>query len=343
MTKPDSRLIIQQAMRAAFPQAEDRVAAFYQMQEFHLGWRDTQLQPSDSDPGKLIRPLLVLLACEAAGGDPAQALPLAAGIQLLHDFSLIHDDIEDNSEARRGRPTLWSIWGLAQGINAGDGMFVLAHLAIHRLAEAGVPPERVLAVLRRFDEIILRVCEGQYLDISFEGQLAISPGDYLAMIERKTAALVAGACELGAMAAGASAETAAALADFGRSMGLAFQIEDDILGVWGAPEITGKPFAADLYRRKLSLPVVYALAHAPESDELARLYQEGQMDDQAVSRALAILDTSESREYCAAVAAEHHEAAFAAIDRVQTSGSAEAEAARARLRSLAASLIDRQA
>jgi hypothetical protein len=148
MTKPDSRLIVQQAMRAAFPQAEERVARFYRMQEYHLGWRNAQLEPAESDPGKLIRPALVLLACEAAGGDAAQALPLAAGVQLLHDFTLIHDDIEDNSSTRRGRPTLWSLWGLAQGINAGDGMFVLAHLAIHGLQNAGLPAERTLAVPR---------------------------------------------------------------------------------------------------------------------------------------------------------------------------------------------------
>lgn len=343
MTQADSRLIIQRAMRAAFPAAESRVARFYAMQEYHLGWRDEQLQPAESDPGKLIRPQLALLACQAAGGDPTTAVPLAAGLQLLHDFTLIHDDIEDDSATRRGRATLWSLWGLAQGINAGDGMFVIAHLAIHRLSEAGVPPERVLAVLRRFDEVILEVCEGQFLDISFEGNLQIAPEDYLAMIGRKTAVLIAGSCELGAMVAGAAPGNVAALAEFGKSVGLAFQIEDDILGVWGDPEVTGKPRAADLYRRKLSLPVVHALANSPARAELARVYAEGEMDDAAVGRALAALDAAGSRAYCAEVAAGHHGAAFAAIDRVDTTGSPVAEAARARLRGLAESLIGRQA
>lgn len=337
-----SRLHIRTAMQAAFPQAEARVATFYQIQEYHLGWRDLQLNLAEADPGKLIRPQLVLLACQAAGGDPAQAVPLAAGVQLIHDFTLIHDDIEDNSDTRRGRPTLWSVWGLAQGINAGDGMFVIAHLAIHRLSEAGVPAPRALAVLRRFDEVILSVCEGQYLDLSFEGDLSISPADYLAMIGRKTAALVAGSCELGAMVAGAPADTVAALAEFGRSVGLAFQIEDDILGIWGAPEITGKPRAADLYRRKVSLPVVHALAHAADSAGLARLYTEGEMDDAAVARALAILDAAGSRAYCAGVAAEHHAAAFAALERV-TVAAEPAAAAHAHLHRLAESLIGRKA
>ncbi len=342
MTQADTRLIIQRAMRAAFPPAEARVARFYQMQEYHLGWRDPSLAPAESDPGKLIRPQLALLTCAAAGGDPAQAVPLAAGLQLLHDFTLIHDDIEDDSATRRGRPTLWSLWGLAQGINAGDGMFVIAHLAIHRLSEAGVPPERVLAVLRRFDEVILQVCEGQFLDISFEGDLGISTDDYLAMIGRKTAILIAGSCELGAMVGGADPATAAALAEFGKSVGLAFQIEDDILGVWGDPEVTGKPRAADLYRRKVSLPVVHALANSPARAELARTYSQSQLDDAAVGVALAALDAAGSQAYCAEVAARHHAAAFAAIDRVDTAGNPTAEAARLRLRTLAESLIGRQ-
>jgi geranylgeranyl diphosphate synthase, type I len=260
----DIRHTIQQAMREAFPAFEERVARFYAMQEYHLGWRDRDLSPASFDPGKLLRPQLVLLACQAAGGDPQQALPLAAGVQLIHDFTLIHDDIEDNSDTRRGRITVWKEWGLAQGINTGDGMFVIAHLALHRLAEAGVSPTVALAVLRRFDETILRVCEGQFLDLSFEGDLTITPDDYLAMIKRKTAVLVEGAAAMGAMIGSSDEAVIAALGAFGLSLGLAFQMQDDVLGIWGDPELTGKPRAADLYRKKVSLPVVHALAHAEQ-------------------------------------------------------------------------------
>ncbi|EFO79687.1 Polyprenyl synthetase [Oscillochloris trichoides DG-6] len=341
--QPDMRLRIQAAMRAAFPQAEDRVARFYAMQEYHLGWRDEQLVASESDPGKLIRPQLVLLACQAAGGDPALAMPLAAGIQLLHDFTLIHDDIEDDSDMRRGRPTLWHLWGLAQGINAGDGMFVIAHLAIHQLSDLGVPAERVLPILRRFDEVILHVCEGQFLDISFEGNLGISTEDYLAMIGRKTAILIDGSAALGAMVAGADAATVAALSTFGRSLGLAFQIEDDILGIWGAPELTGKPRAADLYRRKVSLPIVHALRHAADAATLAEIYQQPDPDDAAVERVLAILDQAGSRAYCAELAAEHHHAALAALESLGRSEVAAVQAARDQIRAIAESLLGRQA
>lgn len=339
---PDVRYQIQAEMRAAFPVVEGRLSRFYAMQEYHLGWRNEDLTLADADPGKLIRPQLVLLACAAAGGDPQQALPLAAGIQLLHDFSLIHDDIEDDSAMRRGRRTLWHIWGLAHGINAGDAMFVIAHLAIHRLSERGLPAERVLSILRRFDEIILRICEGQYLDLSFEGDLSITPADYLTMIGGKTAALIAGAAELGARAAGADGATVAALADFGRALGLAFQIEDDILGIWGAPEQTGKPFAADLYRRKVSLPVVHALTHSPERERLTALYRQPTLDDAAVMQVMAILDAAGSRAFCAAMANEHHQDAFKALDRLNPATAA-AAAARDQLRSLTQRLIGRQA
>src|SRR3954465_7348210 len=146
MNQTKTRISIQAAMRAAFPAAEARVERFYAMQQYQLGWRDEQRGSADVDPGKLLRPQLTLLACRAAGGDPRQALPLAAGIQLVHDFSLIHDDIEENSDMRRGRPTVWKLWGVAQGINAGDGLFVVAHLALHRLSADGVPAEVVLEV-----------------------------------------------------------------------------------------------------------------------------------------------------------------------------------------------------
>jgi geranylgeranyl diphosphate synthase type I len=313
MTRGDDRTAIQSAMRAAFPDAEQRVVDFYRMQEYHLGWRDEHFEPSEADPGKLLRPAFVLLGCRAAGGDPRTALPLAAGVQLIHDFSLIHDDIEDDSETRRGRTTLWKLWGLAQGINAGDGMFVIAHLSIHRLADAGVPAEVIVEILRRFDQTILTICEGQYLDLSYEGRLTIDEADYLAMISRKTAALVAAACGLGAILGGADAALAKELFDFGQHLGLAFQVQDDILGIWGDPEITGKPFAADLYRRKLSLPVIHALRHADQREQLAELYRAPSADDSTVRQALDILDQAGSRGYTEGVAAHHHQQALAAL------------------------------
>lgn len=336
MLHSDVRVTIQGAMREAFPEAEARVARFYQMQEYQLGWRDEQLGPADVDPGKLLRPQLALLACQAVGGDPRLALPLAAGIQLIHDFSLIHDDIQDHSDTRRGRPTVWRLWGVAQGINTGDGMFVVAHLALHRMVEHGVEPSVALEVLRRFDQTILRICEGQFLDLSFEGDLAISEDDYLAMIGRKTAALVSAATELGAIVGGADAATARALGDFGQHMGLAFQVQDDVLGIWGDPELTGKPFAADLYRRKLSLPVIHALAQSDDREMLAGLYRKEQIGDRDVRDMMDLLDACGARDYTEQVAMEHHQQSLRALQAAQTDSGALAE-----LHAIAEGLIGR--
>lgn len=342
MTTHDVRTTIQQAMRVAFPAAEARVARFYAMQEYHLGWRDLDLQPAAFDPGKLLRPQLALLACQAVGGAFAQALPLAAGIQLIHDFSLIHDDIEDQSDTRRGRITVWKQWGIAQGINAGDGMFVLAHLALHRLVDTGTPPAVALDVLHRFDQTILTICEGQFLDLSFEGDLQIAEDDYLAMIRRKTAVLIAAAAGLGGIVGGADAATVAALFAFGENLGLAFQVQDDVLGVWGDPEVTGKPYAADLYRRKLSLPVIHALRCAADRAELEAIYRQAEVGDAEVTRALAVLAAAGSRSYTEATAAGFHARALEALDQVRPGSTEEARAALAKIRAIAEGLVGRQ-
>ena len=172
----------------------------------------------------------------------------------------------------------------------------------------------MLELLRRFDETILTICEGQFLDLSFEGDLAISEADYLAMISRKTAALSAAAAGLGAIVGGADAATAQALFDFGQNLGMAFQIQDDVLGIWGDPAVTGKPAAADLYRRKLSLPVIHSLRTATRRDTLAQLYSQNEISDCDAAQLLDILAEAGARSYTEGVAAAYHQQALAALD-----------------------------
>jgi geranylgeranyl diphosphate synthase, type I len=335
----DTQQRIVTTMREIFPEPQPDTGPFYAMMQYHLGWLDEQFAPAKANSGKLIRPLLVLLANRIFGGNDQQALPLAAGIQLIHDFSLIHDDIEDNSEVRRGRKTAWKIWGVAQGINTGDGMFALAHCAVHRLSDVGVPAQRVLNILRDFDGTILQICEGQYLDMAGEGQMDVSIERYVQTIRRKTAMLTAAATGLGTRVATDDDSQIAAMWDFGEALGLAFQMRDDLLDIWGDPERTGKPYAADLIQRKMSLPVIHGLAHAAHADRerFVALYRQPTLSHAEIESLLAILDRSESRTYVEGLARDEYERAMQALGRVSAVDSCALE----ELRSLAEQLLER--
>jgi geranylgeranyl diphosphate synthase type I len=233
--------------------------AHYGMMRYHLGWLNEQLAPASAPTGKRLRPLLCLLSAEACGDETERAQPVAVALELLHNFSLIHDDIEDHDSVRHHRPTVWALWGQAQGINAGDGMHVLSYLALLPLAELGVPAPTVLRLLESLAETSLIITEGQHLDLAFERREDVSPAEYLDMIGRKSAALLSCAAACGGIVAGAGQPQVTALAQYGHQLGMGFQIRDDVLGIWGEAEATGKP-AGDLYRRKKTLPTLYALS-----------------------------------------------------------------------------------
>ena len=282
---------------------------------YHLGWVDARFRPSDGRSGKRIRPVLCLLACEACGGDWREALPAAAAIELLHNFSLIHDDIEDQDEKRRGRPTVWSIWGEAQGINAGDTLFAVSQLAMLRLWERGVPADTVVRAVRLFNETCVALTGGQHLDIGFESEDVVSVEDYLTMVEGKTASLVACSCEAGALVADAPEAQRAALRAFGRHSGLAFQMLDDVLGIWGDSAVTGKPVGADVARGKKTLPLLHGLER---SAELRAIMAQDVRSEDDVRRATGILERVGSRAYTEQLARHHHEQALAALVRANT-------------------------
>ncbi len=270
---------------------------YYTMMQYHMGWLDTDLRPTQAPSGKRVRPLLCLLACAAAGGDPAQAVPVAAGLELLHNFSLIHDDIEDGSPTRRHRPTAWALFGMPQACNAGDGMFSLAHAALHRLPARGVSSEGTIKVSALFDQTCVRLTEGQYRDMSFEGRLDVSVADYFEMIAWKTGALLAASPEIGAVIAGASAHTVDAYRRFGAALGKAFQLRDDVLGIWGDETVTGKSTASDILSKKKSLPVLYGLAHPTVGPKLQRFYTGAAVPGADIPHVLALLDAIGAREF----------------------------------------------
>jgi len=320
-------------MRAVIEDLDPRQADLFGYLRYHLGWVDAGLTACPGRAGKRLRPILCLLACDACSGAWEEALPAAAAIELLHNFTLIHDDIEDRDRKRRGRPTLWSLWGEAQAINAGDTLFSVAQLALLRLRERGVPPERVLEALGLFNEACVTLTQGQHLDIGFESRADVSVDEYLTMVEGKTAALVASSCELGALVAGGARGVRQGLWAFGRHAGLAFQMQDDVLGIWGDSKVTGKPVGTDIARRKKTLPLLHGMERSPELRALLGLET---LTADNVERAGRILEDLGSRMYAEALAARHYDRAIKSLDEVPLEASAAAA-----LRQLARKLIHR--
>jgi len=300
-------------MRDVLACRDATTATHYGMMHYHLGWADDSLQPGDFGTGKRIRPLLCLLACEAVGSDPALALPAAAAVEILHNFSLIHDDIEDGDETRRHRPTVWTIWGVPQAINAGDGMFALAFAALLGSKKQGVADGPLVAALERFTACCAALTEGQHLDMDFEKRKSVSVADYLRMIEGKTASLLATSLSIGALMGGADAQTDDALYRFGHHIGLAFQIQDDILGIWGDPSVTGKAAGNDILRRKKSLPLLYALDHPTVGPDLqARLGRP--LDEDDLPAIYELLAAANARTFAEEEVQSHHNRGLAGLD-----------------------------
>jgi len=290
---------IEAEMRDVLDQRDHHARPLYEMLSYHLG-----LDEAGGPRGKRMRPLLGLLAYQSLTGDYRAALPGAAAVELGHNFSLVHDDIEDADRERRHRPTLWAIWGIPLAINAGDALFALSRLALYRLLEDGFSERRVLALMRVYDETCLALCEGQFLDISFERRTDVTVEEYLEMIGRKTAALVGASVQAGAILATDDPATIESYRHFGYHLGLAFQMADDVKGTFWSSADSGKPEAGDVRKRKKTLPLVWALEHASELDRerLREIYGpdaaqvDGPMSPSEVEEVLAILDRAGARD-----------------------------------------------
>lgn len=278
---------------------DGRKSPLYDMMRYHFGWIDEKGNLKQRSVGKALRPTLCLLACEAVSGQYHQALPAAVALELVHNYSLIHDDIQDNDHERRHRPTVWAVWGKPQAINAGTAMRILTNIALSRLGEFNVPLEKRLLVQQLLDETSLKLIEGQYLDISYENRSDIAVSDYMRMVEGKTASLIACALEIGALLGTDDENLIRCLYDFGWNLGLAFQIRDDVLGIWGDRDMLGKPLANDIRRRKKTLPVVYALETAVgrRKEVLVQFYQDGARDDIPVTDIVAVLEETGAQSH----------------------------------------------
>ncbi|CAM5633442.1 polyprenyl synthetase family protein [Streptomyces fumanus] len=241
------------ALRAAveaLPAAERLVA------RYHRGWCEADGAPRSAAPGggKAVRPALTLLCALAVGARPSAAVPGAVAVELVHDFTLLHDDVIDGDALRRHRPAAWSLFGTPAAVLTGDALLVAALRALTDAPGGNGPAAQELV------GALLELVEGQSRDVAFEQASEVSVADYLAMATGKTGALIGCACALGGVLGGADPDRVAGLREFGRRLGVAFQCADDILGIWGRSALSGKPVGADLAARKKSLPVVAALA-----------------------------------------------------------------------------------
>ena len=279
-------------------------ALLYRMMRYHLGWEEADGRPSLEGAGKALRPVLCLLTCEALCGSPEPALPAAAAIEILHNFSLVHDDIQDRDRTRRGRATAWTVWGEAQAINAGDGLWALSTRTLLGAGErVEVTAATVLRAAQMLNDASLTMIEGQALDLAFESRELVSAEEYLDMIARKTGALIARSISIGALFGGADGAQLDAFERYGALIGRIFQVRDDVLGVWGEEAVTGKSASSDIRRKKQTLPVVYALSRGTSaSARLAALYAKPELDHSDVAEAVACLEETGAREYASALA-----------------------------------------
>ena len=235
--------------------------------EYHFGWVDARGAPEERG-GKAVRPALVLLSAQAGGSDHGQALRAAAGVELVHNFSLLHDDLMDGDVSRRHRPTAWTVYGRSAALLAGDALLALASDTVLLDGTPGA-----IAAARTLSATVRKLIEGQSADLEFERRETVTLDECLAMAAGKTAALLACAASIGALHVGAPRQVVAHLHSFGAELGMAFQLVDDLIGLWGDPEVTGKPVLSDLRSRKKTAPVVHAMTSGTEAgQQLAELY-----------------------------------------------------------------------
>ncbi|NWG34925.1 MAG: polyprenyl synthetase family protein [Chloroflexi bacterium] len=262
---------------------QPRTKPFYEMLTYHMGWTGEGAGPEAT--GKRVRPLLVLLCASACGADWQTALPAAAAVELVHNFSLVHDDIQDHSPKRRGRDTAWVKWGAPMAINIGDALFVLSNQAMMDL-KGKYPAETVLKAAEILHQTCLDLTRGQFLDMSYEQRKDLNVEDYWPMIAGKTASLLSACCHIGALLGGADDALQEVYRSYGHYLGLAFQVQDDILGIWGDEVVTGKSAASDLVEGKNSLPVLIGLG---KKGKFAQRWAQGPIEPEEVEEMARLL------------------------------------------------------
>ncbi len=329
---------IEEEMRAARQEQREVAPLLWQMIDHHFGWDAESAAQRARIAGKRVRPVLMALVARAITGDYRHVLPAAAALEFLHNFTLIHDDVMDRSLERRHRPTVWSIWGSDQAINAGDGLYALANLTLTRLLRLAVPPARIVRAAAVLSQACLWTAEGQVLDMTFPQRDDVTVAEYLTMITHKTATLIEAATQMGALLSTDDETIIRAYGQFGRALGIAFQVRDDYLGIWGDEAVTGKSATSDIHEKKKSYPVLVAWERAAAEDRetLRRLYAQPALSDDDVHQVMRILERAGAPAETERVATQYYEAALAHLDDTGLANAAQTE-----LRQLASFLVRR--
>ena len=319
---------VEQELNRVVPTAHN--SETYRLLRYHLGWVDQQGTPMDTSvsQGKALRPTLCLFACEALASEYSRALPAAAALELIHNFSLIHDDIQDQDMERRHQPTVWHLWGIPKAIWSGNAMQCTGDLSLLDVARANVPAVTAIRVSDILTESYLEMIQGQCMDLDFESRTDIKSEEYLYMIACKTGALIRSALQIGALLATEDPATVKAFAEFGNHLGQAFQVRDDYLGIWGDQATLGKATGNDIRRRKKSYPVVFALERASGQamEDLLRIYRQEELEEDDVQRVMAVLDEVGSQEQAQRVTEAAASRALAALKPVSLPQWAQTEA-----------------
>lgn len=330
---------VEAEMRAARREQTEIAPILWDVIDYQFGWDlDADDGMAQKVAGKKIRPLLMALVAQAIRGEYRQVLPAGAALEFIHNFTLIHDDVMDRSLERRHRPAVWTRWGQWQAINSGDGLYALAMLASTRLRQIGTPAEKIVRVFEALARACLNTAEGQILDMDFENRARVTVDEYVTMVANKTGALIECAAMVGAVLSTDDEAIIENYTQFGRDLGIAFQIRDDYLGVWGDEAQTGKSATSDIREKKKSYPVLVAFERASDADraQLDAIYRQDTFADADVQAVLDVLSRTDAQTHTDRIA----QATFdSALDRL--SGTGIDNAAQSAIRQYAAFLVQR--
>lgn len=299
-------------MAAARHEQQEIAPLLWAVIDYQFGWSLADPDERQKVSGKKIRPLLMALVAQAISGEYRHVLPAGAALEFIHNFTLIHDDVMDKSPERRHRPAVWVHWGPSQAINAGDGLYALGMLASTRLSAKGIPADNVVATFKVLSQACLNTAEGQILDMDFETRDAVSTEDYITMISNKSANFIEAAATIGALLSTHDQRVIAAYGQFARNLGIAFQIRDDYLGVWGSEKQTGKSTTSDIREKKKSYPVLAAFEHAQNEDRttLRRIYAQEALSETDIQTVLTILERAGAAGQTDQIAQQYYEIAM---------------------------------